>query len=104
MKPVSPKLPSVKLSTSPMPFVGGNHKLGKERIHVLSPNTVASPSFTFEYLEGWDDEYDGVIVDPESLPSSANAFASALRASLSNWKLKVLFSTLYLNMLQYASA
>ena len=27
-----------------------------------------------ELLDAWDDEYDGVIINPESLPLSANAF------------------------------
>lgn len=41
-----------------------------------------------EILDAFDDEYGGVVIDPESLPSTANAFASALRASITNWKLK----------------
>jgi len=31
----------------------------------------------------------GVLIDPESLPSSANAFAAILQASISYWRLKV---------------
>lgn len=54
----------------------------------MSPD-ISSPSLAVEFLEAWDDEYDGVIIDPTSLPLSANAFASALRTSLSDWKLKV---------------
>lgn len=81
------KLPSAKLTNFPSPSQGGkhNHKTG---VQVLYPN-INSPSFAVEHLDGWDDEYNGIIIDPESLPSSANAFASALKASLSKWKLKV---------------
>lgn len=56
----------------------------------MSPDISSlSPGFAVEFLEAFDDEYDGVIVDPNKLPSSANAFASSLRASLSSWKWKV---------------
>lgn len=78
-----------------MPFIGGNRKAGRGIMCVLSPKTVDLPGYyNVENLEEWEDEYDGVIVDPKSLPSSANAFASALRASLSNWKLKVRLLTI----------
>ncbi|KAF5748521.1 nudix hydrolase 8-like [Tripterygium wilfordii] len=60
---------------------GGNLK------QFVSPN-VSSQSLAIELLDAWDDEYNGVVVDTNSLPSSANAFASALQASLCNWKLK----------------
>jgi len=46
---------------------------------------------TTELLDYYEDEYDGVIVDPESLPSSANAFAAILQASISYWRLKVVY-------------
>ncbi|XP_059638275.1 nudix hydrolase 8-like [Cornus florida] len=67
--------------------LGGSYVPKKEGIQVVSPN-IGTPSWTVEFLDAQDDEYDGVIIDPQSLPTSANAFASALRASLSNWKLK----------------
>ena len=60
----------------------------KTAIHVLTPN-ISSPTTTTELLDAWNDDYNGVFINPESLPMSANAFASALRASLSDWKLKV---------------
>jgi hypothetical protein len=78
----------ILIKSSPLPFHGGSHVQKKKGLQVLSPN-ISSPSTAIELLDAWDDEYDGVIIDPESLPSSANAFASALRASLSDWKLKV---------------
>lgn len=40
-------------------------------------------------LDAFDDEYEGVVVNPELLPSNPHVFASALRSSLHHWKLKV---------------
>lgn len=34
----------------------------------------------------FDDEYDGVVVDPKRLPSDPDAFASILRFSLTHWR------------------
>ncbi|KAF3442942.1 hypothetical protein FNV43_RR16860 [Rhamnella rubrinervis] len=79
-----------KLNFSPnLPFNGGGyHLLKKTANRVLSPD-ISSPSTTpVELLEAWNDNYDGVVICPESLPMSANAFACALRTSLSIWKLK----------------
>ncbi|KAK1272784.1 Nudix hydrolase 8 [Acorus gramineus] len=39
-------------------------------------------------LYAHDDEYEGVVVDPERLPSNAISFASSIRLSLSYWKSK----------------
>ncbi|CAI9095685.1 OLC1v1031682C4 [Oldenlandia corymbosa var. corymbosa] len=39
-------------------------------------------------LDAYDDEYNGVIVHPESLPSNPTAFASMLRLSITHWKRK----------------
>ncbi|RWW69842.1 hypothetical protein BHE74_00022526, partial [Ensete ventricosum] len=47
-------------------------------------------STTADSLDGCEDEYDGVIINPQCLPTSANAFAAILRSSLSYWKLKKL--------------
>lgn len=84
---------NAQLKTSPVPFHEGSYVHKKKAglgLHVLSPNIMsAALSTTVELLDSWDDEYDGVIINPESLPSTANVFASSLRASLSNWKLKV---------------
>lgn len=89
---IYPGLPwkPISLKTFPVPFLGcDNYVPKKTRLCVLSPE-IASPSVTLEFLDAWDDEYDGVIINPESLPTSANAFASALQTSLYNWKLKVI--------------
>ena len=48
-------------------------------------------------LDAFEDEYGGVIVDTERLPSNPNAFASMLRSSLSHWKAKVIRSCLWLH-------
>ncbi|XP_058206677.1 nudix hydrolase 8 isoform X1 [Rhododendron vialii] len=72
---------------SSKPFLGGSYLLKKGGVHVVSPN-IASPGLAVELLCAWDDEYEGIIVDPYSLPLSSNAFASTLPASLLNWKLK----------------
>ncbi|XP_031250817.1 nudix hydrolase 8 [Pistacia vera] len=37
-------------------------------------------------LEASDDEYEGVVVDPEGLPTNPDAFSSILRFSLSHWR------------------
>ncbi|KAK4601797.1 hypothetical protein RGQ29_011070 [Quercus rubra] len=78
---------STQLKSSTVPLHGSSYVHKKKGIHVLSPK-ISSPSMRVELLDAWDDDYDGVIINPESLPLSANAFALALRASLSNWKLK----------------
>lgn len=39
-------------------------------------------------LDAYDDEYNGVIVCPEGLPTNPKAFASMLRSSLSHWQAK----------------
>ncbi|KAB2088622.1 hypothetical protein ES319_A03G011300v1 [Gossypium barbadense] len=50
-----------------------------------------NPSFLtrdLRILDGFDDEYGGVIVDSERLPANPNVFASMLRFSVSHWKAK----------------
>ncbi|XP_010518710.1 PREDICTED: nudix hydrolase 8 [Tarenaya hassleriana] len=39
-------------------------------------------------LHAYDDEYGGVVVDPERLPSDPSTFVSVLRSSLSHWRRK----------------
>ncbi|KAK4486495.1 hypothetical protein RD792_009178 [Penstemon davidsonii] len=51
----------------------------------------SSSSLIFEnigVLDACDDEYDGVVVSPEKLPSNPNVFASTLRSSMCHWKIK----------------
>ncbi|GMH23777.1 hypothetical protein Nepgr_025620 [Nepenthes gracilis] len=84
-KPFPCKTSTAKLSYSngSSAFRGGQPPR-KTEILAVPP----APTLSFELLDAWDDEYSGVIVDPESLPSSAKAFSSSLRASLSHWKLQ----------------
>lgn len=55
---------------------------------MLSPN-ISAPAIAVEVLDAREDEYDGIVIDPRGLPSSINAFASALKASLCHWRLMV---------------
>ncbi|CAK7337376.1 unnamed protein product [Dovyalis caffra] len=90
------KTSTAGLKSSALPSLGDSYvrkNITIGIIHVVSPDISSpshspSPGFEVEFLDAFDDEYDGVIIDPNRLPSSAKAFASALRASLSNWKLK----------------
>lgn len=73
-------------------FQGRNGK-GRKGIGVISSKlslstVLSSGSSLGLLLDAYDDEYGGVIIEPEHLPSNANAFVSILRTSLSNWKLK----------------
>lgn len=54
----------------------------------------ASPTtyYSRRVLESMDDEYGGVVVNSEKLPSNPSVFASVLQSSLSQWKSQVLFS------------
>ncbi|KAL1830202.1 hypothetical protein DCAR_0209625 [Daucus carota subsp. sativus] len=48
----------------------------------------ASPTtyYSRRVLESMDDEYGGVVVNSEKLPSNPSVFASVLQSSLSQWK------------------
>ncbi|KAJ4954157.1 hypothetical protein NE237_030989 [Protea cynaroides] len=65
----------------------GRNGSKKQAVRVVSSD-VSSLSMKLDLLEAYDDDYDGVVVNPECLPPSANAFASMLCASLSHWKIK----------------
>ncbi|KAF5183826.1 Nudix hydrolase [Thalictrum thalictroides] len=65
-----------------------NERISKtSKASAVSPN-VSSPSTNLGLLDAYDDEYGGVIIEPECLPSSANAFASILQSSIFDWTLK----------------
>ncbi|KAK9274441.1 hypothetical protein L1049_021688 [Liquidambar formosana] len=75
----------------------GNGFVGQEKIAVETclyqiNGTNGSTSSLFSrgmpVLDASDDEYDGVIVNPDTLPANPIAFASILRSSLSHWKMK----------------
>ncbi|ONK73507.1 uncharacterized protein A4U43_C04F32350 [Asparagus officinalis] len=67
-------------------------KLSQSEISRINGNNCAVSSSS-SYREGFildafEDEYGGVIVNPERLPHNANVFSSVLQTSLSHWKLK----------------
>ncbi|KAJ8766725.1 hypothetical protein K2173_005336 [Erythroxylum novogranatense] len=61
----------------------GNVVQKNKGINAVSTNVSLTQ---LELLDAWDDEYEGVIINPNCLPTSANSFVSALRSSLSYWK------------------
>lgn len=75
-------------STRKLIPVNGNIGPKRSALDVLSPD-ISTPNMAVELLDHLNDEYEGVIINAQSLPSSANAFASALRASLFQWRIKV---------------
>ncbi|XP_011078433.1 nudix hydrolase 8 [Sesamum indicum] len=76
------KMPSFNGTSHPARFLGDRRK----GVQVWSQDMVTPSMAPVELLKAWNDEYNGVIIEPTSLPSTANAFASALRASLSSWR------------------
>ncbi|KAL0345152.1 UNVERIFIED_CONTAM: Nudix hydrolase 8 [Sesamum radiatum] len=76
------KMPTFVGPSHPARFLGD----GRKGVQVLSQGTVAPSMSPVELLNVWNDEYNGVVVEPTSLLCTANAFASALRASLSSWR------------------
>ncbi|KAL6006040.1 nudix (nucleoside diphosphate linked moiety X)-type motif 8 [Asimina triloba] len=64
---------------------GSNASFGKGS-YIISPKQ--STSKTLDLLDAYEDEYGGMVIDPECLPSSANAFVAVLRASIAHWKIK----------------
>ncbi|GMY29950.1 nudix hydrolase 8-like isoform X1 [Fagus crenata] len=68
----------------------GQGKLSIEPLSYRINGTNGTSSILFSsdkrVLHAFDDEYGGVIVDPERLPANPYAFVSILHASLSQWK------------------
>ncbi|XP_077235339.1 nudix hydrolase 8-like isoform X2 [Tasmannia lanceolata] len=58
------------------------------RINGINGACSSSSSSEVYVLDTYEDEYEGVMVNPERLPYDANDFASILQASLSHWKLQ----------------
>ncbi|GAB2292448.1 hypothetical protein Dimus_026688 [Dionaea muscipula] len=77
-----------KLSYSNTSRFGSGHSIKKVGIQAINPPATTLTGRASELLDAWDDEYGGVVIYPESLPSSVDAFTSSLRASLAYWKLK----------------
>uniref|UniRef100_A0A803PMF7 Nudix hydrolase domain-containing protein n=1 Tax=Cannabis sativa TaxID=3483 RepID=A0A803PMF7_CANSA len=76
-----------------------NRYLSKEVISSVNREKLSTETYLSRFngangvsqmrvLEAVDDEYGGVVVDPEKLPSNPNAFAYVLRSSLSHWTMK----------------
>lgn len=57
-------------------------------VNLKSRTLMSSAVKERSLLDAYDDEYGGVIVDHGKLPSNPYAFASMLRASLSDWRRK----------------
>jgi Nudix hydrolase domain len=53
--------------------------------------TISDKQFsgTIDILDFIEDDYGGVIINPDSLPDASNSFAAALESSISHWKKKV---------------
>lgn len=49
-------------------------------------------------LDAVDDEYGGVLVNPEKLPANPDAFAYILHSSLSYWKVTVILIICFSNV------
>ncbi|XP_043690114.1 nudix hydrolase 8-like isoform X1 [Telopea speciosissima] len=55
---------------------------------IFRANGMSSIPFSREtsVLDAFQDEYGGIVVNPQRLPSNPHAFASILQSSLSRWK------------------
>ncbi|KAF8412446.1 hypothetical protein HHK36_000410 [Tetracentron sinense] len=71
--------------------VQDNFSVGNGSSRIIGTNGASSTLYSRErsILDSFEDEYGGVVVNPERLPSNPNAFASTLQSSLSHWKMKV---------------
>ncbi|PKA63668.1 Nudix hydrolase 8 [Apostasia shenzhenica] len=74
-------------STASIITLQSSVKSRRKEIHrVVTPNTLSAR--TRDQLDAYEDEYDGVVIDPQCLPDSANSFTAVLQSSLSTWKLE----------------
>lgn len=71
----------------------GQEKLGAEAFahQINGTNGLSSKLYSRDsrLLDAVDDQYDGIVIDPNGLPSNPIVFSSNLRFSLSHWKKKV---------------
>lgn len=56
---------------------------GRDKINGTHSSTSSRENFI---LDAHEDEYEGIVINPERLPFDSNAFASMLNASLSHWR------------------
>jgi hypothetical protein len=79
--------------------VGSDDFEAKTNSHCINYGMNGSTSSLYYrnvILDAFDDEYGGVLIDPNRLPHNTYAFASLLCLSLSHWKKKVK-SSLYVD-------
>lgn len=73
--------------------IDGGDKVAAETCVYLINGTIGASSNLLmgetRILDAVDDQYGGVVVDPEKLPINQSAFAHILHSSLSHWKMKV---------------
>lgn len=89
---ISPKVSYLSTSNKAIISSVGQENFAVEtfQYHINGTSGANSSLFFREMgvLDAFDDEYGGVIVNPERLPSNPKAFASRLHLSLSHWKTK----------------
>ncbi|KAL1805988.1 hypothetical protein ACET3Z_029056 [Daucus carota] len=84
------KVSCISTSDTPMSSAGKDklmvdtYSFRMNGINGSAPNVY----FSKRVLDHLDDEYGGVVVNPENLPSNPSFFASILRSSLSRWMLE----------------
>ena len=92
---VSPKVSYSNTSSKAIQSVG-QEKLGVETFSYRFNGTNGTRSTLFSremrVLDAIDDEYGGVVVDPQRLPVNPSSFATVLHSSLSHWKMQVICS------------
>ena len=55
-------------------------------INGINGSTFSLFSRNLRVLDAFDDEYGGVVIDPDRLPANPSVFARMLHLSLSHWK------------------
>lgn len=69
-----------------------NELLKKTGFHLRDGDSrLAKPAEKPSLLQAKEDCYDGVIVDPCSLPTNTEDFVDRLKSSLLHWKIQVYF-------------
>lgn len=81
------------------PSEGAKKSLGTDISRINGRNGTSSSWMSARVgfiLDAYEDEYGGIIINPERLPRNGNEFSRVLGASLSHWKQKVscLFHTI----------
>ncbi|KAK7386265.1 hypothetical protein VNO78_26377 [Psophocarpus tetragonolobus] len=69
--------------------VGQDNLTAETSSHRINGTNGSTSSFYYRnlrLLDAFDDEYGGIVVDPDRLPSNPSTFASVLRLSLFQWK------------------